>query len=568
MPSAPSQTTLVWLSIHSSYSHASLALPMLHTAARDVTEVAWQCVSAVVTEDPAEVAVRAAEFVPDIIAATVYLFNRAMVLETVRRVKALCPQATVILGGPEFLGENRAFLQREPDVTAVLRGEGETPFRNWLKNWQSPAAWQDIPGLCYRDETGEIYANSGRPRETQVDFLVDVVRDPFFPGSGPFITVETTRGCRSHCAYCTSCGQAPLQRLSLAQVRRLFDAPALREAREFRLLDRTFNADPRHCAALLDFFINRQPPARFHLEFSPELLSPPVREQLAAAPVGRFHLEAGLQSGSAAVRRAIHRGGDPEQAWEGIAWLCQQKNLVVHVDLLAGLPEQSWHDLLADLSRLTTLGPEAIQLEILKILPGTPLAERLDERLVAAPTPPYEVLRTTRLSAVELMSVRRLSRLVDRFYNQSALRPVLHQAVMREGAGFYARLLSFLTTAGALDVPISLPRRFRLFHQFCREEKQLAEQEALERIWLEIGESPAHGIAPTTPWKDRPPADARRQSLAVPGVSKEEEDGPTKRERIWYLRQSQAEYWYVYGRGNRHRPHARYFRGPTVEESR
>ena len=40
------------------------------------------------------------------------------------RVKALLPDACLILGGPEFLGDNEEFLRKNPFVDCVFRGEG------------------------------------------------------------------------------------------------------------------------------------------------------------------------------------------------------------------------------------------------------------------------------------------------------------------------------------------------------------------------------------------------------------------------------------------------------------
>ena len=62
-----------------------------------------------------------------------------------------------------------------------------------------------------------------------------------------------------------------------------------------------------------------------------------------------------------------------------------------------------------------------IQLESLKLLPGTEMRRRAEELGIKySPLPPYEVLQTHEISVSELQTARQLSRLLDGFYNTPA----------------------------------------------------------------------------------------------------------------------------------------------------
>ena len=139
---------ILWIDLNSSYAHSSLALPALHAQVKDNPEYQWDIVSATINENIGMVVDEIYRRQPDIMAATCWLFNHESLMHIVSRVKALLPKACVILGGPEFLGENEAFLRRNPFVDCVFRGEGEAEFPQWLKCWNEPEQWKTITGLC------------------------------------------------------------------------------------------------------------------------------------------------------------------------------------------------------------------------------------------------------------------------------------------------------------------------------------------------------------------------------------------------------------------------------------
>ena len=77
-----------------------------------------------------------------------------------RRVKALLPETVVILGGPEFLGPNRKFLEREPAVDFLVRGEGEAVLPELMDRLLAGTAVDGIPGVSFRlDEHGVMHPN-------------------------------------------------------------------------------------------------------------------------------------------------------------------------------------------------------------------------------------------------------------------------------------------------------------------------------------------------------------------------------------------------------------------------
>ena len=98
------------------------------------------------------------------------------------------------------------------------------------------------------------------------------------------------------------------------------------------------------------------PGMRFHLEIHPALLSDEVKELLRELPAGLLHLEAGIQSLRENVLQACRRIGDLQAALDGLRYLASLPHLVVHADLIAGLPLYSLEQMIEDVRVLAGFG--------------------------------------------------------------------------------------------------------------------------------------------------------------------------------------------------------------------
>lgn len=482
---------LVWIDLNCSYAHSSLALPALHAQVMERTDVEWEVVRTTNNEVVGATVDAIYALRPDVIAATAWLFTHEQLLHIVSRVKALLPQVRVILGGPEFLGDNEEYLHRHPEVDAVFRGEGEEGFARWLDVWNQPGEWADIPGLCYlvaRDSSQFTYHDGGLARVKAFDTLLPPEESPLFTWGKPFVQIETTRGCFNSCAFCVSGVGDPIRTLPIEAVRQRLERIRERGIRDVRILDRTFNYHPRHAIALMRLFAEFHPHLRFHLEIHPALLPQSVREVLMELPDGLLHLEAGIQSLRQDVLDMSRRKGTLEQALDGLRFLCSLPNLVTHADLIAGLPLYTLPQIYEDIRTLAEYCAGEIQLESLKLLPGTVMRRDAEELGIRySPLPPYEVLETGHISSTQLQEARRLSRLLDAYYNTSAWQALTRKLIVEE-EGFLYLLLDYLTWNNYIDQPMSLERRGELLYLFCCSHYPAYAVEATV-AWIEAGMS-------------------------------------------------------------------------------
>lgn len=365
---------ILWLDLNSSYAHASLALPALHAQVMHDPSLEWGVVSATINENPGMTAGEVVRHAPDIVAATCWLFNHEVLMHVLSRVKAMLPRCVVALGGPEFLGPNEDFLRTNRFVDCVFRGEGEETFPQWLARWQQPDDWDAVTGLCFLDAEGH-YHDNGLSRVMKFDKLVNPEQSPFFNWTKPFVQLETTRGCFNTCAFCVSGGEKPVRTLSIEAIRARVRLIHEKGIRNIRVLDRTFNYLSHRAKALFDLF-REFPDMRFHLEIHPALLSEELKRELASMPKGLLHLEAGIQSLHEEVLTVSRRAGKLSDALEGLRYLCSLDNMETHADLIAGLPLYHLSQIFDDVRTLAEYRAGEIQLESLKLLPGTEMRRR------------------------------------------------------------------------------------------------------------------------------------------------------------------------------------------------
>ena len=478
---------ILWIDLNSSYAHSSLALPALHAQIMTDPSIEWEIVSATINENTGMIVDEIYRHRPDILAATTWLFNHEQLMHVASRVKALLPEACLVLGGPEFLGNNEEFLRKNPFVDCVFRGEGEEVFPQWLTCWNHPEQWHTVPGLCYLTPNKE-YKDNGIARVLNFAGLVPPEQSRFFNWSKPFVQLETTRGCFNTCAFCVSGGEKPVRTLSIESIRERLQLIHAHGIKNVRVLDRTFNYNPRRAKELLRLFLEFHPDIRFHLEIHPALLSEELKEELSLLPKGLLHLEAGIQSLREPVLEKSRRMGKLSDALDGLRFLCALPNMETHADLIAGLPLYHLHEIFEDVRTLAGYAAGEIQLESLKLLPGTEMRRRAEELGIKySPLPPYEVLQTHEISVSELQTARQLSRLLDGFYNTPAWQALTRELILNDEQ-FLHRFLAYLTKANLIDQPMSLEKRGLILYEFCKQNYPEYQIQAAI-AWIEAGMS-------------------------------------------------------------------------------
>lgn len=470
---------LVWLEINASYSHSSLALPAIE-ACRCGDSYSWCRVSGTINSDIFSLTRELYEAQPDVVAATLWLFNHEIVVKICDRIKTLLPNVVIILGGPEFNGDNEEFLRRNTSINLVFRGEGEREFHKFLRGDD----FSSIPGLCYLNDG--VYQDNGTAKVADFAALPSPESSEFFCYTSPFVQIETSRGCFNSCAFCVSGGDKPIRNRSLEDVEKRISIVRNHGIHDVRILDRTFNYSIRRARELLTMFQNF-PDMNFHLEIHPALLTDELCDLLRSMPKGLLHLEAGIQSLDDRVIEACNRVGSNEKAIEGLSKLCEMANFETHTDLIAGLPHYTLLQIFSDVRQLSQLKAGEIQLELLKLLPGTKMRrEAINLGIKFNPNPPYEVMETPAISLRELDRARLLSKLIDKFYNSAAWQNLTRQLI-NDSSEFLPNFLDYLASTELLEKPIGVAKCGELLYDFCTTWKEGNYLDLISLTWIENG---------------------------------------------------------------------------------
>ena len=189
-------------------------------------------------------------------------------------------------------------------------------------------------------------------------------------------------------------------------------------AKVIKFVDRSFSINEKRARQIMEFILAHQTSTRFHFEINAELLSDEMLDFLATVPQDRFDFEIGIQSTYPPTLEAIHRHTDWSHLRERILNLQKVGNIHLHVDLIAGLPFESYQQFANSFNEVFQLQADVIQLGFLKMLKGSPLGEQADDyQYVFQPHPPYEVLSNNVISFAELDRLHLVEDMLGRFYN-------------------------------------------------------------------------------------------------------------------------------------------------------
>ena len=468
---------IILTTLNAKYIHAAFGLRYLLANAGPVRE-RTAILEFDINQRPIDIAEALLARDPKIIGFGLYIWNISQSTELIAILNRARHDILIILGGPEISYETD---QQPVSALAdyIITGEADLKFgqlcQQLLSGERPPGKFiaADLPDFSQLALPYELY--------DQRDIAHRI------------IYVEASRGCPFTCEFCLSSLDIPVRQAPLPEFLRHMDRLLQRGVKHFKFVDRTFNLNVNVSRAILEFFRERwQPGLFFHFEMVPDRLPDSLREIIGRFPTGALQFEVGIQTFNETVGGLIKRRQNYARLEENLRFLRQDTGVYVHADLIAGLPGETFESFATGFDRLVALGPQEIQVGILKRLRGTPIVRHDAEfQMVYNPNPPYDLLQNKCIDFATMQKVRRFARYWDLVGNSGnfvettpllwANQPSPFAAFMRWTDWLHARV-------GRTD-SIALLRLMELLFEFLTAELKLQPREVAPTLWRDYQRS-------------------------------------------------------------------------------
>ena len=363
-----------------------------------------------------------------------YIWNLDYVESMIRDVKKVMEDVIIWAGGPEVSYDSRETLGRLPELTGVMKGEGEKTFAKlcevYVKHSEAlEQSLEQIDGITFRCPDGTICE---RPWRVPMDLSeVPFVYHDMKKFENKIIYYETSRGCPFSCSYCLSSIDKRLRFRSLDLVFGELQFFLNHKVPQVKFVDRTFNCKHDHAMAIWKYIHEHDNGiTNFHFEVAADLLNDEEIRLIRQMRPGLIQLEIGVQSTNTDTIREIRRTMRLEEVREHVARIKEKGNIHQHLDLIAGLPYEDIKSFRKSFDDVYSMRPDQLQLGFLKVLKGSHMQEMQQVyELRYKDEPPYEVLSTKWLPYSDVIELKGIEEMVEIHYNSGQFTHVVEALV-------------------------------------------------------------------------------------------------------------------------------------------
>ena len=424
----------------------------------------------------------------DVVCFSCYIWNISFVRELIRDLKKILPDTVFWAGGPEVSFHAKNFLEDMPQVTGIMKGEGEETFLALAGYYlEGKGRLEEIFGIVFRKEN-EIVDNGFREP-------VDLDRIPFIYENpenfeNRIIYYESSRGCPFSCSYCLSSIDRKLRFRSLSLVKKELQFFLDHRVPQVKFVDRTFNCRHEHAMEIWKYILEHDNGVtNFHFEVSADLFREDELELIGRMRPGLIQLEIGVQSANPETLEAVHRKTDLEKLRRNVEKIRSFHSVHQHLDLIAGLPCEDYESFRRSFDFVYSMKPDQLQLGFLKVLKGSLMEEKAREYGITCKSlEPYEVLSTRWISYEEILKLKTVESMVEVYYNSGQFQYTLNwlTGFWEDAFSFYEDLGRFYERKGYEELSHSRIRRYEILLEFLHEKPEISVAEAAGRMVYDL----------------------------------------------------------------------------------
>lgn len=401
--------------LNAKYIHTSLALRWLYVANKDKFDISFK--EYVIKEDVNTIVDDLLLQKPDVVGISVYIWNVEKVKLLIDLIKEKSPQTIIIIGGPEVTYEPDYFIENW-DVDYLISGEGEFVLGELLtaiSTNREPV----IDGISKKGSVSRIVAKADLEKLASLPSPYQLEEDKENM-KNRLLYFETSRGCPYQCQYCLSSLEKGVRYFPRHHIVDNLSYFIGSNAKQIKFLDRTFNLNKEHTRFVFDFLIdNYRPGLSCQFEIYADLLTDESINYLNKnLPENYFRFEIGIQSTYEPTNIAVKRKQNFELLAGNVQKLMDGGKIDLHLDLIAGLPYETYERFVKSFNDVFRLKAKELQLGFLKMLRGTFLRRNADKYGYKYSTlAPYEIESNDDITHEELERIHDAEHALEKYWN-------------------------------------------------------------------------------------------------------------------------------------------------------
>lgn len=313
----------------------------------------------------------------DLVGISVYSPLRKEALNLARMVKEQCPGAKIVLGGPHPTRLWQSMLKANTGlVDFILLGGADESLPALLETVARRGSLQEIPGLAWVNDQGEITANSRPVINVNLSKQSPVRLDHYLSAIGEKklhrAYLVTTRGCRFPCNFCSQLWKKavfhPKER-AILEARHFIEEL---EVSELVFYDDCLGLDPRHSADIFSAMAGFKRKARLVGISHIQLLNPLWLDPFKAA--GGEAIFLGIESGNLKLRRKMNKHLEDKEICSAVERL-RRMGFKLGIYTMVGYPSEEIEQLSSTYRLLLKIAPEQVIATVYDIKPGDMMIE-------------------------------------------------------------------------------------------------------------------------------------------------------------------------------------------------
>ena len=424
----------------------------------------------------------------DVVCFSCYIWNISFVRELIRDLKKILPDTAFWAGGPEVSFHAKDFLEDMPQVTGIMKGEGEKTFLALAGYYlEGKGRLEEISGIVFRKE--DVIVDNGFREPVDLDRIPFIYESPE-NFENRIIYYESSRGCPFSCSYCLSSIDRKLRFRSLSLVKKELQFFLDHRVPQVKFVDRTFNCRHEHAMEIWKYILEHDNGVtNFHFEVSADLFREDELELIGRMRPGLIQLEIGVQSANPETLEAVHRKTDLEKLRRNVEKIRSFHSVHQHLDLIAGLPCEDYESFRRSFDFVYSMKPDQLQLGFLKVLKGSLMEEKAREYGITCKSmEPYEVLSTRWISYEEILKLKTVESMVEVYYNSGQFQYTLNwlTGFWEDAFSFYEDLGRFYERKGYEELFHSRIRRYEILLEFLNEKPEISVAEAAGRMVYDL----------------------------------------------------------------------------------